>query len=238
MIEIENITKSIQGKTVLEDVTLTVEKNRIMALVGPSGSGKTTLLRMIAGLSSPCSGVIRIDGIHASDSRFVLSPRKRKLAMIFQDLALWPHMTARKNLEYVVRRNRSNDKTVSDKIAGLLDAVGLNGHSERYPHQLSGGEQQRLAIVRAIAQEPDYLLMDEPFSSLDPILKEELQSFLFRLRKSSEIGIVYATHNFRDFEKITDHVSVMNSGRLVQTGNKNDVVNNPIDLFAKKILGA
>ena len=114
----------------------------------------------------------------------------------------------------------------------------MNGHSDRYPHQLSGGEQQRLAIVRAIAQEPDYLLMDEPFSSLDPILKEELQAFIIRFRKASKIGIVYATHNFRDLEKITDQVSVMCSGRLIQTGNKDDIVNNPMNRFAKKILGA
>lgn len=126
--------------------------------------------------------------------------------MIFQDLALWPHMTARQHLTYVLSQKKDKNNTPDSTIKVLLDAVNLNGHSDRYPHQLSGGEQQRLAIARALAQEPKYLLMDEPFSNLDPILKEELELFISRIQCESKISIVYVTHNIRDLERITDHL--------------------------------
>ncbi len=122
------------------------------------------------------------------------------------------------------------------KIKRLLDAVNLNGHSDRYPHQLSGGEQQRLAIVRSLAQEPKYLLMDEPFSNLDPILKEDLELFISRIQFESKIGIVYVTHNIKDLERITDQVAVMQNGRLIQIGEKEDVFNNPTNRFVEKML--
>ncbi len=236
MIEIKNISKFIQGKKVLENITLDIEKDRILALIGPSGCGKTTLLRLIAGLESPDEGGITIDGIHAANPNSVLAPRKRKIAMIFQDLALWPHMTARRHLAYVIRRQTSNQENLTDKINGLLEAVNLNSHSDRYPHQLSGGEQQRLAIARSLAQDPQYLLMDEPFSNLDPILKEELELFIAKLQSESKIGIVYVTHNIKDLERITHRVAVMQDGRLVQVGEKVDVFNNPVNRFVEKMI--
>jgi iron(III) transport system ATP-binding protein len=236
MIEIRHISKTIQGKRVLEDISLNVDKESILALVGPSGCGKTTLLRLIAGLETPDVGSIEIDGIPASGANFVLPPRNRRLAMIFQDLALWPHMTARQHLTYVIRRQNHTSDVSGNRIKALLDAVNLNGDSDRYPHQLSGGEQQRLAIVRALAQNPKYLLMDEPFSNLDPILKEDLETFIIRIQRESKIGIVYVTHNIRDLERITDHVAVMKNGRLIQFGAKDDVFNNAIDPFVEKIL--
>ncbi|MBN1930918.1 MAG: ABC transporter ATP-binding protein [Desulfobacterales bacterium] len=237
MIEIKNISKMIQGKEVLENVTLNIEKDRILALIGPSGCGKTTLLRLVAGFEVPDEGSITIDGIQVGGSNYVLPPRKRQLAMIFQDLALWPHMTALQHLEYVIRQKKHQNNNFADKISSLLDAVNLNGHSDRYPHQLSGGEQQRLAIVRALAQDPKYLLMDEPFSNLDPILKEELELFISRIQSESAIGIVYVTHNIKDLERITDQIAVMQNGRLIQIGNKEDVFRNPANRFVEKILG-
>jgi ABC-type Fe3+/spermidine/putrescine transport system ATPase subunit len=235
MIEIRHISKTIQGKKVLEDISLNVDKESILALVGPSGCGKTTLLRLIAGLETPDEGSIDIDGVAASAENFLLPPRNRQLAMIFQDLALWPHMTARQHLSYVLRQ-QNHPNTPDNRIKALLDAVNLNGHSDRYPHQLSGGEQQRLAIVRALAQNPKYLLMDEPFSNLDPILTEELEVFISSIQRESKIGIIYVTHNIRDLERITDHVAVMHNGRLLQFGEKNDVFNNAIDPFVEKLL--
>lgn len=236
MIEISHISKVVQGKKVLEDIILNVKRERIMALIGPSGCGKTTLLRLMAGLEVPDEGTITIDGIQASDSNCVLPPRKRQLAMIFQDLALWPHMTARQHLAYVLRQQNHSDSISDNKIKALLDAVNLNGRSDRYPHQLSGGEQQRLAIVRALAQGPKYLLMDEPFSNLDPILKEELELFISHIQAESKIGVVYVTHNIKDLERITDHVAVMQNGQLVQFGEKEYVFNNPANRFVEKML--
>lgn len=236
MIEIRHISKTIQGKRVLEDISLNVGTESILALVGPSGCGKTTLLRLIAGLETPDEGWINIDGVAASDANYILPPRNRQLAMIFQDLALWPHMTARQHLTYVLRQQNHTNDASDNRIKALLDAVNLNGHSDRYPHQLSGGEQQRLAIVRALAQNPKYLLMDEPFSNLDPILKEELEVFISSIQCESKIGIVYVTHNIRDLERITDHVAVMQNGRLLQFGDKDEVFNNAVDPFVEKLL--
>lgn len=236
MIEIRHISKTIQGKRVLEDISLNVGTESILALVGPSGCGKTTLLRLIAGLETPDEGRINIDGVAASDANYILPPRNRQLAMIFQDLALWPHMTARQHLTYVLRQQNHTNDASDNRIKALLDAVNLNGHSDRYPHQLSGGEQQRLAIVRALAQNPKYLLMDEPFSNLDPILKEELEVFISSIQCESKIGIVYVTHNIRDLERITDHVAVMQNGRLLQFGDKDEVFNNAVDPFVEKLL--
>jgi ABC-type Fe3+/spermidine/putrescine transport system ATPase subunit len=236
MIEIRHISKTIQGKRVLEDISLNVDRESILALVGPSGCGKTTLLRLIAGLETPDEGSIDIDGAPASNENFVLPPRNRQLAMIFQDLALWPHMTVRQHLTYVLKRRNHTSDASGNGMKSLLDAVNFNGHSDRYPHQLSGGEQQRLAIARALAQNPKYLLMDEPFSNLDPILKEELEVFIFRIQRDSKIGIVYVTHNIRDLERITDHVAVMQNGRLLQYGDKDDVFNNAVDPFVEKFL--
>jgi ABC-type sugar transport system ATPase subunit len=236
MIEIKNISKSIQGKKVLEYITLDVEKDSILALIGPSGCGKTTLLRLIAGLEAPDEGEININEIQASNPNSVMAPRQRKIAMIFQDLALWPHMTARRHLAYVIQRQTAKKEMLNDKINKLLEAVKLNGHSDRYPHQLSGGEQQRLAIARSLAQEPQYLLMDEPFSNLDPILKEELELFIAQIQSELKIGIVYVTHNIKDLQRITHQVAVMQNGKLVQVGEKNEVFNNPVNQFVEKMI--
>ena len=261
MIEIKHLHKSIQGKPVLKDISLNVEKKQVLALIGPSGCGKTTLLRLIAGLEKPDEGSITIDGVNVSNSHHVLPPHRRRLGMIFQDLALWPHMTVRQHLEYVIRKQKTQVLTSKHKdssrfkflrplrvfrgekiyhrkkISRLLDAVELSGHSDRYPHQLSGGEQQRLAIVRALAQEPAYLLMDEPFSNLDPILKEDLQKLIGQIYTGYKIGIIYVTHSIKDLEIITDKVAIMQAGRLIQMDNKATVFKHPASRFVKKILG-
>ena len=236
MIEIKNISRSIQGKKVLENITLEIQKNCIMALIGPSGCGKTTLLRLITGLETPDEGEITINGVLAGTPEKVMPPHKRKIGMIFQDLALWPHMTARRHLAYVIRKQTDNKEKAADKIQKLLESVNLNGHSDRYPHQLSGGEQQRLAIARSLAQEPEYLLMDEPFSSLDPVLKEELESFIAQIQSESKIGIAYVTHNIKDLERITHRVALMQNGKLLQVGEKNEVFNYPVNRFVEKMI--
>ncbi|BBO87533.1 ABC transporter ATP-binding protein [Desulfosarcina ovata] len=236
MIEIKHVYKKIQGQPVLEDVSLKIDKQRILALIGPSGCGKTTLLRLLAGLDRPDAGTITINGVRVSDSKHLTPPHQRRLGMIFQDLALWPHMTARQQLEYVIQKQKKRNLELTKKIGRLLDAVNLNGHSDRYPHQLSGGEQQRLAIVRSLAQEPEYLLMDEPFSNLDPILKTELQAFISSVQAETKIGIVYVTHNIKDLERITDRVAIMQKGRLIQVGDKREVVKSPVNQFVERML--
>lgn len=236
MIEIDHISKTIQGRKILEDIQLKIEKKRVMAIIGPSGAGKTTLLRLIAGLETPDSGSIIIDGKKSSTCAKVLPPHKRKIAMIFQNLALWPHMTVRQHLSYVLKRRKLSKENLNVKIETLLESVALNDHDASYPHQLSGGEQQRLAITRALAQEPGYLLMDEPFNNLDPVLKEDLGKILADLKSKTQIGMVCVTHDIRDFERITDQVAVMQNGLILQAGNKDDVFENPVNLFVEKHL--
>lgn len=236
MIEIDHISKTIQGRKILEDIQLKIEKKRVMAIIGPSGAGKTSLLRLIAGLETPDSGCIIIDGQPASTSATVLPPHKRNIAMIFQDLALWPHMTVGQHLSYVLGRRKRSKENLKVKIDTLLESVTLNDQAASYPHQLSGGEQQRLAITRALAQEPDYLLMDEPFNNLDPVRKEDLGKILAGLKSNTPIGMVCVTHDIRDVDHITDQAAVMQDGIILQTGNKDDVFEHPVNLFVEKIL--
>jgi ABC-type sugar transport system ATPase subunit len=172
----------------------------------------------------------------ASSSLKMIAPGKRRLAMIFQDLALWPHMTGADHLRFILNSQHYPKDSINDTIQEIFTAVNLNGQSQCYPHQLSGGEQQRLAIARALAQKPDYVLMDEPFSSLDPILKEELAQFVSVLKAKLKMGIIYVTHNVEDLVRIADRIAVMDRGRLKQIGKREAVFNQPIDDFVRKIL--
>jgi ABC-type sugar transport system ATPase subunit len=237
MIVVENLTKSYGQNLALKGVTLEVQKGEILAVIGPSGCGKSTLLRLIAGLERPDNGTVSIEGVTFSSNKQMAAPQLRNVAMIFQDLALWPHMTAESHLKFVFRyRNRKQASSHAD-IHELLTAVGLNGHSKRYPYELSGGEQQRLAIARALAQVPSYLLMDEPFSNLDAMLKEDLENVIGDLKVRLNVGIVYVTHHAEDLLRVADRVAVMEGGELRQIGKKEEVIKQPRDEFVKKILG-
>ncbi len=236
MIVVENLTKGFDQILALKDISLEVCREEVMALVGPSGCGKSTLLRIIAGLERPDAGNVQIDGNLVSSSSTMVSPRKRGLAMIFQDLALWPHMTADAHLRFILKSRHITGEALNEDIQEIIAAVSLNGHANRYPHQLSGGEQQRLAIARALAQKPTYLLMDEPFSNLDPILKEELEPFISALKNKLKMGIIYVTHNVEDLVRIADRIAVMDQGELKQIGRKEAVFSQPKDDFVRKIL--
>jgi len=180
MIKVENLTKSFGKVNALRRVTFELKRGEVLAILGPSGSGKTTLLRLLAGLERPDKGTVFIDGIEASTDKYVLPPHKRKLSMIFQDLALWPHMNVTQHVMFVFDSKASKER-VKSEVTKILTSIGLSDHSKRYPNELSGGQKQRLAIARAIASGPKYLLMDEPFSNLDPISKDELQDLVVRL---------------------------------------------------------
>jgi len=238
MIDVKHIRKEFPGGRAVDDVSLALHKSQILGLVGPSGSGKTTLLRLIAGLEKPDHGSISIEGNLTGSSTYNCPPKERRLAMVFQDLALWPHMTAVQHLDFVVSAQNHTKIEKSLKINRMLDAVKLDALDGRFPHELSGGEKQRLAIARALAQDPEYLLMDEPFSNLDAILKREMERLIVRLKTQYNVGIIYVTHDIQDLYHIADRVAVLHNGRLLQIDEKETVFKHPLNSFVRKLLEA
>jgi len=216
MIELVNISCRMGG--------LTVERREILALLGLSGSGKTTLLRIAAGLMKPDSGEVRLEGGIASTPSYAVSPDKRRMAMIFQGLALWPHMTVRQNIEFVMDRKEFKPKEKArNKIDGLLSMMHLEEYQGKYPGQLSGGEKQRLAIARALAVDPKCLLMDEPFSSLDDHLKNELLKVTKGLKEKDNMAIIYVTHNIDEAMLIGDKIAVLKNGAIQKLWNQDEL---------------
>jgi len=236
MIQTENLTKKYRSGAAVQKISLDFLSGEILSILGPSGCGKTTLLRLIAGLERPDEGRIVIDGTEVSSPTKMVAPSKRGLSMIFQELALWPHMTAGGNIKFVMDNNHSNKDTLEGGIRDILKTVGLSGYERRYPHELSGGEKQRLGIARALASRPLFLLMDEPFSSLDSLLKDELQNVVMRLKEDRQIGILYVTHNIDEALALADKMAIMNQGAIEQSGVKHEVVHHPKNAFVEQFL--
>ena len=225
MLVIENLRKYYGPVKALNGMTFQMMADEILALIGPSGCGKTTLLRLIAGLEKPDGGGVSIDGVEVSSSSNMIPPHRRNLSMVFQDLALWPHMTVAQHLEFVFKRDSLEKSRVREEIDRLLRNVSIENLYGRYPHQLSGGEKQRLAIGRALASSPSYLLMDEPFSHLDLRLKEELQQLLLSLNEDTKMGILYVTHNIQDAQAVAGRVAFMDDGLLLRIDDRRDLFN-------------
>ncbi len=215
MICTENLSKSYGDRQAVINVNIALERDSILVVLGPSGGGKTTLLRLIAGFERPDRGSIEINGKLVSSTRSVVAPNQRHLGMIFQDLALWPHMTLFNNVAFGLRGQGFNKAVIAEKVETVLDQVSLHEHKRYFPHQLSGGERQRLAIARALVTTPAYLLMDEPFSSLDPILKNEMMELLIRIKEQFQIGIIYVTHNLDEALNLADRITIMRQGELL-----------------------
>ncbi len=237
MIRVENLKKNYGKEEALQGVTLELSSSEILAVIGPSGCGKTTLLRLVAGLENPDEGSVVIGGVEVSTSTQMVAPHKRGLSMIFQDLALWPHMTVKQHIQFVLSEDKLSRDAVEPETHRCLEEVSLNGYDHRYPHELSGGEKQRLAIARALASRPTYLLMDEPFSNLDSILKEELQSLIVGLKKHMNMGVFYVTHIMEEALVIADRIAIMNEGRVEQIDSKENVLSHPKNEFVRRFLG-
>lgn len=237
MIELKNVTKKYGSITPVDNVSLTIEREEPVAIVGPSGSGKTSLLRLIAGLEEPDSGEIFMDGKKVSSQRrIIIPPDRRRLGMIFQDLALWPHMTVMENLEFGLKSQGIRKAERKKKIENVLSMVKLNGHVDRYPQFLSEGEKQRVALGRTIILEPQIMLMDEPLSSLDPLLKDELQDMIINLVKKLMIVLLYVTHDREEALAMAGKIVVMFKGRIEQAGNIDDLLEKPKTDFVKRFM--
>jgi iron(III) transport system ATP-binding protein len=220
----------------VEKVSLTQPAGELLALVGESGSGKTTLLRLIAGLERPDAGEVRIGDQTVASPRRWVPPEARSVGMVFQDGALFPHLTVSGNIRYGLRGMARNRQT--EKIDSLLCLVGLDGFQHRYPHELSGGERQRLAVVRALAPEPRVVLLDEPFSSLDPALRRSLRHDIHRILRELNITAILVTHDTEDALYAGDRVAVFRAGRIEQIGTPAEIYHQPVNGYVARLFGA
>lgn len=216
-------------------LSLQVEEGEILALVGESGSGKTTLLRLICGLEKPDGGEVKIKGRSVADDRKWIPPERRHIGMVFQDGALFPHLTVEENIFYGLRRHCRRQKC--QRVETLLCLVGMDGFQKRYPHELSGGERQRLAVVRSLAPEPAVVLLDEPFSNLDPALRRGLRGDIIRILKELRTTAVMVTHDSEDALHAGDRVAVMRKGALEQIGSPREVYHHPAGGYSARIFG-
>ena len=222
----------------LDNVNLEITAGRFLVLLGPSGSGKTTLARCIAGGERLHGGSIRIAGAVVDDGRRQLPPERRDLAMLFQDYALWPHLTAVGNVEYALRRRHLARVEAHRRALQALEQVGLESLADRYPHQLSGGEQQRVGLARAVVARPGLLLFDEPLSNLDADLRERLRVQIATLVRDSGATVVYITHDQAEAFALADDIAVLHRGKVVQFGTPESVYARPATLFVARFTGA
>ncbi len=215
-VDVRNVTKRFASTPALANVTLDVAPRESVVVLGPSGCGKTTLLRLLAGLEVPDDGDVFLQGVHVSSAgRCLVAPHRRGIGFVFQDLALWPHLTVEEHLLFVMESSGVPRGDRAAACAAALELARVDRLSVRYPHELSGGEQQRVAVARALAARPRILLLDEPLSSLDPDLRASLRAELQRLRRALEITMVYVTHDREDAAVLADRVIALHAGRVV-----------------------
>ncbi|MFO7927653.1 ABC transporter ATP-binding protein [Natronomonas sp.] len=233
MLEIVDLTKRYGDVIGCADVSLTIEDGELFSIVGPSGSGKSTLLRCIGGLEVPQKGQIVIDGEDITESK----PYQRDTSMVFQDLALFPHMTVRENIDYGMKRQEVAKDVRNERISENLSLVSLDGYADRKISQLSGGEQQRVALARSLAVQPTILLLDEPLASLDQQLRVVLQNELYELQRRLGQTMVYVTHDQNVALSISDRVAVMNDAHVEQVGTPRELYQDPQTLFVASFIG-
>src|SRR3989338_7133954 len=237
-LEVKQLIKHFNRRDAVRGISFCAEKGQLLALLGPSGCGKTTTLRMIAGLETPDDGEIWIEGALASCGRKVaISQKQRHIGMVFQDLALWPHMTVYENIEFGLKANGLTRAERRKKIETVLNKVNMQKYAREYHGKLSGGQQQLIAIARAIVTEPRLLLMDEPLSNIDIRLREEIRQEIRRIQHETQITTVYVTQDQEDAFLLASKVAVMNKGIIEQTGTPEEIYNSPISPFIAHFIG-
>ncbi|NPA05016.1 MAG: ABC transporter ATP-binding protein [Crenarchaeota archaeon] len=232
-VHLKHITKKFGRTIAVNDLTLDVEDGEFIVLLGPSGCGKTTTLRIIAGLERPTSGRVYFGDRDVTD----LPPRKRNVSMVFQSYAVWPHMTVYDNIAFPLRIKKVPKEEIDRKVKWAASLLQIDDLLNRYPHQLSGGQRQRVAVARAIVVEPDVLLMDEPLSNLDALLRVKMRSELKKLQRRIKVTTIYVTHDQVEAMTMGDRIAVMNKGRLMQVGTPYEVYHHPANLFVAGFVG-
>ena len=217
-VDLRGLTKRFGSLAVVDDVTLRIDHGQLVCLLGPSGCGKTTTLRLLAGFLEPSDGEILVGDRLVSSKARTLPPEQRKMSMIFQSYALWPHMTVTENIVYGLRLRKMDRDTIAKKLDVILKATKLEVLAQRYPGELSGGQQQRVALARALIVEPETLLLDEPLSNLDANLREEMRFEIRRLHDEYRYTTVYVTHDQSEAMTTADLIAVMNAGKVDQLG--------------------
>jgi iron(III) transport system ATP-binding protein len=237
-ITIEHLSKIYPGgNEALRDVSLSVEAGTFLVLLGPSGSGKTTLLRSVAGIERISSGRILLGEVAVADGRAHVPPDRRDLSMVFQDYALWPHLTVRDNVAFALRRRRLGRAECRERALAMLDRVGLGPLAGRYPNELSGGEQQRVALARALVADTGLILCDEPLSNLDADLRERMRVEISSLVREAGATTMYITHDQAEAFALADRVGVLERGNLVQVGTPEEIYTQPASPFVARFTG-
>ncbi|MEX6625589.1 ABC transporter ATP-binding protein [Tenacibaculum sp. P3-BQ1] len=231
LLEVKDVKKTFnKGKVVaLNNVSFSLSKGKIIAIVGESGSGKTTLIRLITGLETLDFGTILIKEKTVSSSAIFVKPQLRNIGMVFQDYALFPHFSVADNIGYGI----SNLSDKKDRIKEVLTLVGLSDKENSYPHELSGGQQQRVALARALAPKPELLILDEPFSNLDVILRSQLRKDILAILKKTNTTAIFVTHDIKDALEVSDEIIVLKNGVILQQGITKEVYENPEDGYVK-----
>jgi len=233
VIAVTDVTKRFGDFRALDGVSIAVADGSLTALLGPSGSGKSTLLRVIAGLEAPDAGTVEIAGEDAT----TVPPQKRGIGFVFQHYAAFKHMTVRDNVAFGLRVRRRPKAEIGAKVDELLKIVGLDGYHKRYPNQLSGGQRQRMALARALAVEPEVLLLDEPFGALDANVRAELREWLRRLHDEVHVTTVLVTHDQEEAMAVADRIVVLNHGKVEQDGPPRELYERPANAFVMGFLG-
>jgi putative spermidine/putrescine transport system ATP-binding protein len=232
-VELEHVTKEYDAVPAVSDLSLTVEPGSFVTLLGPSGSGKTTVLNLIAGLVTPTSGTIRINGERVDD----VGPERRNVGVVFQHYALFPHLTVEQNLSFPLEMRKLDRADIRERVGEALELVGLAGMGTRRPRHLSGGQQQRVALARALIYRPPVVLMDEPLGALDKNLRQQMQSEIKQIQSALGLTMIYVTHDQAEALAMSDEISLIDHGQLVQRGKPRDLYDHPANEFVATFLG-
>ena len=234
ILELKNLSKSYEKKqTLFDGFNLEVKKGEVCSLVGHSGSGKSTLLKLISGLDRISSGEISLNGKLVDSKKIFVVPEKRKIGYLFQDFALFPHLSVEQNIAFGISKKEDAKKIVGE----LLELLKLENYNKKYPHELSGGEQQRVALARALAPKPSILLLDEPFSSLDSNIKNNLRDYIFEVIRKTNVTCIFVTHDIHDAMAVSDKIVVLEKGKLIQAASPKNLFHQPKNLYVAKFFG-